>query len=164
MKRIILLSLASVGIVFGVGGAPDRDKNPKAPAIREFMRQKLTHSQAVLEGIALEDFNLILVNARKLVAMSHEGSWRVLEGSGYNEHSVTFRRNAEALVKASNLASLDGATLAYVKMTMSCVECHKYVRTKQAAMRERVPALEGLIPPPTAVASATRTPARDAGR
>ena len=31
----------------------------------------------------------------------------------------------QAKAKAKNL---DGATLAYVRLTMNCIECHKYVR------------------------------------
>ena len=97
------------------------------------MRQKLSHSQAVLEGIALEDYDLVLQNATRLVALSQDASWRVFDGSEYAEHSANFRRNAEALSKAANMASVDGATLAYVRMTMSCVECHKYVRSRKSA-------------------------------
>jgi len=120
------------GLVLG-WAAEDKVRRAQPPAIREFMRQKLNHSQAVLEGITLEDYDLILVNARKLGAMSQEGVWQAVEGTEYAEHSANFRRNAAALVKAANLASLDGATLAYVRMTMSCVECHKYVRGRKSA-------------------------------
>ncbi|HAM73420.1 MAG TPA: hypothetical protein DCM86_17440 [Verrucomicrobiales bacterium] len=135
MKRVLLLVIGVGSVVVGVVLGADRARAPapKAPVIREFMRQKLAHSQSVLEGLALEDYNLVLLNARKLVAMSQEGSWRVLEAPEYGEQSLAFRRNAEALVKAANMASLDAATLAYVKMTMSCIECHKYVRSRQSA-------------------------------
>lgn len=134
MKRnLILVGLLLVSGILALAAANERGKRPQAPAIREFMRQKLTHSQSVLEGLAVEDYDQILSNAKKLIAMSQEGAWGVLGGSDYAELSQNFRRNAEALVKAANLASLDGATLAYVRVTMSCVECHKYVRSRQNA-------------------------------
>lgn len=132
MKKIWM---ACVGLLLVslMGWAATSERKASPPAVREFMKQKLALSQSVLEGIALEDYDQILVNARKLVAMSHEGAWKVVDGTEYAEHSANFRRQAEALVKAANLASVDAATLAYVKMTMSCVECHKYVRTKKVA-------------------------------
>ena len=39
-----------------------------------------------------------------------------------------FRRIVDKMQKAAKEKRLDGATLAYVDMTMSCVECHKYAR------------------------------------
>ena len=41
-----------------------------------------------------------------------------------------FRRQANALTKAAQEKNLDAATLAYVRLTMSCVDCHKFVRGK----------------------------------
>jgi hypothetical protein len=132
MKRIAtLLGLLAFAAFLSLGATGSRQ--PNTPAIREFMRQKLVHSQAVLEGIALEDFDMVLANARKLSSMSQEGSWKVLDAPEYGEHSQTFRRNVESLIKSAKLASLDGVTLAYVKVTMSCVECHKYVRGRNTA-------------------------------
>ena len=46
------------------------------------------------------------------------------DGSGLE----LIRRIAEKLEKSAKDKRLDGATLAYVDMTLSCVECHKYVR------------------------------------
>ena len=103
---------------------------------KEFMRQKLEHTQRVLEGIALEDFELIANHTRKLSAMSQAASWRAFDNPEYARHSETFRRNVDALNQAAVDRNLDGATLAYVKVTMSCVECHKFVRGKKAAAQE----------------------------
>lgn len=134
MKRnLFLWGVVLLAGLLALSAATERDKRSRTPAIREFMRQKLVHSQAVLEGLAVEDYDQILTNSKKLIAMSQEGTWNVLGGSEYAEHSLNFRRNAEALVKAANLANLDSATLAYVRVTMSCVECHKYVRTRKTA-------------------------------
>jgi hypothetical protein len=44
-----------------------------------------------------------------------------------------FRRHVNSLVKAAKDRNLDAATLGYVRMTMSCVDCHKLVRGKLVA-------------------------------
>jgi hypothetical protein len=105
----------------------------KAANTNELMREKLDHAQSVLEGITMENFDLIAGNAAKLAALSQESVWRASDTPEYAEQSVLFRRNVQALRKAASEKSLDGAALAYTKMTFSCVECHKYLRNRKVA-------------------------------
>jgi hypothetical protein len=72
--------------------------------------------------------------------MTQEADWRAFENPDYDQHSATFRRQVDALAKAARNKNLDGATLAYVRMTMSCVDCHKFVRGKVVASAKRAPA------------------------
>ena len=129
MKTILLL----LTLVFGVSltvtlAQPKRNRAPK-----ECMRDKLELSQQILEGLALEDFDLIFARAVKLSAMSKEADWRVFENPDYDQQSVLFRRQVNALTRAAKEKNLDAATLAYVRITMSCVDCHKLVRGKLVA-------------------------------
>lgn len=105
-------------------------------ATKEFMRDKMELAQKVLEGLALEDFDLIAAKAQRLSSMSQEAPWQVFENPDYAQHSVTFRRQADAMVRAAKDKNIDGATLAYVRLTMSCVDCHKFVRGKLVAQTE----------------------------
>ena len=132
-KSIVLaaaLLLAAVGL--GTALAQTR----RSRATKEFMRDKLELSQKVLEGLAMEDYDLISTKAQKLSAMSKEAPWQVFENPDYAQHSATFRRNADSLVRAAREKNLDAATLAYVRMTMSCVDCHKFVRGKIVAQAQ----------------------------
>lgn len=97
------------------------------------MRDKLELTQGILEGLAVENFDLILSRSQRLSAMSQEVGWKVFENPDYEQQSIAFRRNVDALTKAAKNKNLDGATLAYVRATMSCVECHKYVRGRLVA-------------------------------
>lgn len=101
---------------------------PKKVAMKAFMRKKLESSQSVLEGLALEDFDLIARGARQLQATSAAAEFMVVHDPIYTGHADEFRRIVDKLEKAAKEKRIDGATLAYVDMTMSCVECHKYVR------------------------------------
>ena len=65
--------------------------------------------------------------------MSKEADWRVFENPDYEQQSVLFRRQVDSMVKAAKDKNLDAATLAYVRLTMSCVDCHKLVRGKLVA-------------------------------
>jgi hypothetical protein len=114
-------------------------QTPKTPG-QELMRQKLEHAQRVLEGIATEDFALIIAHGQKLVALTQEASWQASDNPEYVLHSDNFRRSVTDLVNAAKNKNVDAATLAYVRMAMNCVECHKFVSIK---IRHQAPAVDG---------------------
>ena len=105
-----------------------KKKPGKKVAMQAFMRKKLASSQSVLEGLALEDFDLVSKGAKELKATSAAAEFMVTNDPLYREYADEFRRVIDRMEKASKEKRIDGATLAYVDMTMSCVECHKYVR------------------------------------
>ncbi len=92
------------------------------------MRKKLDSAQNVLEGLTLEDFRLIAKGAGELKAASTSAEFNVINDGYYNAYAARFRRTTEKMEKAAREKNLDLATLAYLDMTLSCVECHKYVR------------------------------------
>lgn len=132
MKRFALITLVTMLLLaftvdVGVG------QSRRSRATKEFMRDKLELSQRILEGLANEDYDLIIAKGSRLSAMSQEAGWQAFENPEYAEHSLTFRRNVDAVVRAARGRNLDGATLAYVRITMNCVDCHKFVRGKMVA-------------------------------
>jgi cytochrome c556 len=138
MKTKFLLLTVVLALATGLSGALAQTKRNRAA--KEFMRDKLELSQRVLEGLATEDYDLIIAQATRLSAMSKEADWRVFENPDYDQQSVTFRRHVNSLVKAAKDKNLDAATLAYVRVTMSCVDCHKLVRGKLVASANGSPA------------------------
>ena len=135
MKRTMLVLL----FVLTAGQAVTLAQSKRNRAAKEFMRDKLELSQKVLEGLATEDFDLIAAKATRLSAMSKEADWRVFENPDYDQQSILFRRQVDALTRAAKDKNLDAATLAYVRITMSCVDCHKLVRGKLVAELEPLP-------------------------
>ena len=110
---------------------------PKDSKVQQLMKKKLQHSQRVLEGIALNDFGLISRNAEDLIQVSKEAEWHVLKSPQYDVNSNEFRRSAGALFQAAKDKNVDGAALAYVDLTLSCVRCHKHLREiRQARLVE----------------------------
>jgi hypothetical protein len=68
--------------------------------------------------------------------VSKEVAWRVFKTPRYELHSNEFRRGIEALAEAAKVKNVDGAALAYVDLTLTCVRCHKYVRDMRQTRRE----------------------------
>jgi hypothetical protein len=132
-KTIFLLAaVALLGIAAAVWSA---DKPGRTPT-QEFMHDKLELSHKVLEGICEEDFDLVEAKSLKLAAMTKEASWQAFQNPRYEAQSLEFRRHVNALTRAAKDRDLDGATLAYLRMTMSCVDCHKLVRGKLVALAQ----------------------------
>jgi cytochrome c556 len=124
-----LLLVAAVVMIAAAPAAQEPTVQPDKVAA--FMRAKLAHSQNVLEGLAVEDFDLIDRGANDLALASQASSWQVLQTADYARHSDEFRRSCNALRAAAKARNLDGAALAWMEVTMKCVQCHKYVRDER---------------------------------
>jgi hypothetical protein len=112
----------------GDGQLPKNTKHGQSKKVSELMRKKLQHAQKVLEGIALNDFDLIMDHADGLMQLTKEVEWQVMKTPRYEVQSNEFRRALENLQEKAAQKNLDGAALGYVELTLSCVKCHKYVR------------------------------------
>jgi hypothetical protein len=130
MRKLLLLSLVLTSAAAVLAA---QEQTSTKDTVRNFMRKKLDHSQKLLEGIALEDFTVIVRESQKLSLLSKEATWKVFETEDYVQHSAEFQRAADAITEAGRKKNLDGAALGYVEMTMKCVNCHKYVRGVRVA-------------------------------
>jgi len=110
-------------------GLPAASREP-APADRVgvFMRAKLTHSQHVLEGLAVGDFALIARGAHDLSLASQDSNWQVLQTEDYVRQSAEFRRSCDTLRGAAEAKNADAALVAWMDVTMKCVRCHRSLR------------------------------------
>lgn len=95
--------------------------------LSKFMREKLTSSQLVLEGLMTEDFDLMEKGAKKMIQMSNATEWQVIEGPIFARQSEEFRSAAKQVIKFSKEKNIDGASLSYLHLTMTCISCHKKV-------------------------------------
>ena len=130
MKWLAVGGVAAVIMTaFLIGSGQSEEPNK----VRDFMPVKLSYSQKVLEGLTIEDFDLIAKNSQAMSLLSQATNWQVLTTAEYLQQSQDFRRTADALTEAATKKNLDGAALAYVELTMKCINCHKYVRGVQAA-------------------------------
>ena len=121
-----------IAIALGMSMLPMGRLGRSQEKVKTFMRVKLDHSQRVLEGLATENYDEIANNAERLTLLSQEVDWNVIQTAEYTRLSAEFRRATQDLAKAAKAKNLDGATLAYVTVTLNCVQCHKHVRDVRA--------------------------------
>ncbi len=105
--------------------------DPPAGVIREnevLMRAKLSSSQKVLEGLLAEDFTLIAHGAKEMKKISEAAEWPRARDPIYEHHSAEFRRLCLKLESLAHKTNHEGVSFTYLQMTMTCINCHNYVR------------------------------------
>lgn len=103
------------------------EKTPPAK-VMPLMQLKLEKAKKILEGLALEDYEMIGKNARSLKLLSLEAGWNVIQTEEYTTQSRDFRRTCDLIAEAAKDKEIGRAALGYVALTVRCVECHAYMR------------------------------------
>lgn len=125
----VLLGGLTAGLSVGqTAKAPDAEAE-----LREFMRRKLSASTEILEGFCVDDMQLVIQGAKQLQAMSEAEAWRVSNDVMYKQFSNEFRQIATDLIKAAEEKNPDRAMLKWVDATVSCLDCHRFVRGMRVA-------------------------------
>lgn len=153
MKRIVPFVLASFGAAalwLGLQSGHDQTyaqvvkpaaqkkaKKPAAkPGLGPFMRQKLEASNDILEGLVTDNMELVGRGSDQLLKLGKAEQWRITNDPTYARFSKDFERVVERLKDKSKNSTADGAALAWLDVTMSCIECHEWVRNMIVADAE----------------------------
>lgn len=103
---------------------------------RPFMKRKLESTYALVEGLAIEDYQKIAKGAQDLILYSQETDWNVIQTEAYLRMSREFRESAERLRDNAHDKNIDAATLSYFEVTLNCVRCHKYLRENSGQQKK----------------------------
>jgi hypothetical protein len=105
------------------------EKEDEQPSF--WMQKKLEYSGEILEALAK--------SARSMSALTQMERWVRSSLPEYRSQLRIFTNANEQLIRAADDHQLDAAALAYVQLTLSCVNCHKVVRdsTAESASRNR---------------------------
>jgi hypothetical protein len=123
-------SVALLAVSLGVGlcPAPVRAADPPRLEPSVWMKQKLTASQNILAALNNADYDAIAANANSMLVVGYLEKFARADTPGYRELMGDFTYANKSLVLAAREKNLDGATIAYLQLTLSCVNCHKIVR------------------------------------
>jgi hypothetical protein len=125
MRRFLFAALLVPLLVVPSSSQERKKKREPDP----LMVAKLKESQALLEGLTLNDFAKVQKSAEELLKISQTAQMRkALNTPRYEQHANSFQRAAELVIEKAKAKNMDGATLAYVDMTLTCVRCHQHTR------------------------------------
>ena len=127
VKRAVAVAAVTVLIMGSSGSAM------QTAATGRLMREKLTHAQRVLEALTTSDYALLERESAALSEATKQLGWMALKTPEYSRQSDAFLRSTEDLVAAAKQRDLDLAAMQYVSMTMSCYQCHRYIKNMRIA-------------------------------
>jgi cytochrome c556 len=111
----------------------EKDVKKESRRMNTFMRQKLSYSQLVLEGLTLEKYDLIIANGQKMWNMARENLWQQLFTEEYKQDSQKYRDNVFAMIEAAREKKVEEARNAFGKTLQSCYDCHKHFNIQERA-------------------------------
>jgi hypothetical protein len=127
MSRILSFGIAAC-LLLVAGWAAWAEDRPREDPTKAAMQLKLELTQNMLEGITLEDFDQISQNAEKMKTLVKVEQWLHRDTRQYKAQLQIFQFANDELARFAKEKDADGAALAYVQLTLSCVNCHKHVR------------------------------------
>ena len=123
------MRLVYTALVLSLVAGPISSEEKKKREPDPLMVAKLKHSQTLLEGLTLNDLGKVEKSAEELLKISKTAQLRkALNTPQYDLHANNFQRSAETVIEKAKAKNIDGATLAYLDMTLNCVRCHQYTR------------------------------------
>jgi len=130
-KELVMKTIAMASVILAVvlsaispaaRGAEEEEK------MSFWMKKKLAYTEGILVGLTSEDYEAIGKNARSMNALGYFEKWVRAGSNEYRSQLKIFQNANERLIRMADEENLDGAALAYVQLTLSCVNCHKVVR------------------------------------
>ena len=120
---VVLLLVAVAG---SVGSA-------QTPATGRVMREKLGHSQKILEAILTSNFALLERETAALAKATESPAWTALKGPEYMRQSEAFLKALRELTDAAKGHDLDAAAQRYNALTTTCFGCHRAMKDRRLA-------------------------------
>jgi cytochrome c556 len=125
-KKLCVVFAALLVLSVFVSNYAQPREDEKKPSV--WMKKKLDYSQEILAGLANEDFKAIATSARAMNDLNQFEKFFRARTPEYREQLQIFDTANKALVRQAEKENLDGATIAFMQLTTSCVNCHKIVR------------------------------------
>ncbi len=131
-----LLAVVVAGLSWMSWTADARDKPKRSDALSQKMRLKLDASMKVLEGLSVEDADLIREGANEMAEQSQAEFWQVLTDPDYRDFTRDFRSSMRRLKAAAEKGNFDAAALEWIAATKCCLDCHKHVRSTKVDLKK----------------------------
>ncbi len=125
----LVLLCGTMGLLLAQG-----DSNKDQP-LKKMMEHKLETSKNLLGAVAMNNFAKAETYSEELARISIELGKKFPKNEQFQEFGKEYRNELQGLLKAIRKQNTEGMTLAYVKVTMSCFNCHTYVRETRLAMK-----------------------------
>lgn len=132
---VLKLSEAQTSAAVQVEIATPPDKN----TMEKFMTRKLAAAQRALEGLARDDHALIQKATAEMIELSRQAAWEQMASYRFVQDTTDFVAAAEFLSRMADAKDVEGTSLGFMRLTMTCTNCHNHVRTASVAKLDATP-------------------------
>ena len=102
--------------------------------LKAVMHEKLEHAQQILAAVVTSDWPALERQSRDLLRVTENPVWgAAFKTPLYTRQSEAFLRATQDLLDAAQRRDLEAAPIAYVSLTLSCVQCHRYTARARVA-------------------------------
>jgi hypothetical protein len=129
--------MSRAGLVVLLAAATVESASSQTPRLNQVMRNKLDQSQKILETLVTSNWQEMDRHSRELARATQDPGWSVLKTPEYVQHSVAFVRATDDLIAAANRHDLEAASLGFISLTTSCINCHRYLTRSRIASKGR---------------------------
>lgn len=140
----LMITLAVVTTVAVAVFAADKDKKKPKESDQEsvaaqkekegdrWMQAKLHSAQQIFAGLTQGDLDVVKKRAQYMAVVNALEDWlkksELKKKSAYQGQLNAFEFANKELIRHADDGNIDGALEAWVKLSRSCVECHKLIR------------------------------------
>ena len=112
---------------------------PDKKTMEKFMTRKLAAAQRALEGVARDDHALIQKATAEMIELSRQAAWEQMASYRFVQDTTDFVAAAEFLSRMADAKDVEGTSLGFMRLTMTCTNCHNHVRTATVAKLDVIP-------------------------
>lgn len=112
---------------------------PDKKTMEKFMTRKLAAAQRALEGVTRDDHALIQKATAEMIELSRQAAWEQMASYRFVQDTTDFVAAAEFLGRMAEAKDVEGTSLGFMRLTMTCTNCHNHVRTASVAKFNVVP-------------------------
>jgi hypothetical protein len=93
-----------------------------------WMKKKAEYAQKLLVDLTRGDFATLVTDAKEMQFLGYLEKNDRSDIPGYKRQLENFESSLEELIKTAEAKNLQGTTLAFQQLTVSCVQCHSVMR------------------------------------
>jgi len=114
-------------VAFSEAAKKSSTSSPKSN-LQEFMSSKRFHMGELFDGVLNKKFDKAIEEAKVLMMLSKASTWQQIDSPEYKRHSELFQESLRFFIEKAEAKSVEGVSLGYVRLSMSCLHCHHEVR------------------------------------
>jgi len=106
---------------------------PSKAAMDELMQQKLAAAQSALEAVTREDYEQLHEVCSDMIDLSHKEAWERMASPRFVQDTADFAAAVEFMDRMATARDAEGISMGFVRVTMTCAECHRHIRAPKVA-------------------------------